>query len=154
MTVSEARIELSNLQDQHADLQRRLELAIEHEDVDPSVLMNFKKELQMNATKQYVARARIMRLEKQEHVNDREAALSERVRLEEDLKVAAKELADALKIADDKAVEYQRISMQLGILDNRVDSNRVEIGLKQKQLGEQIARWRQDALLVEGPCDL
>src|SRR5689334_2057853 len=156
MTVSETRIELSNLQDQYVDLERRLETAIEEEDVDPSVLMNFKKELQINATKQYAARARILRLSKNEHQQDRERAITERDQLEEDLKRTALFYDHKLREAEDARVAYQTICIKLGALDSRIETDRQAINERQVELAQHISRWKQDAyshLTRENVCD-
>jgi hypothetical protein len=150
----ESKQKLESLKTVRADLERELLKEINDEDPHPSRIVALRKQLDENAVYQYAERARILRLQKQEHLADRDAALSEREQLEQELREAAKEYVIASDIANEKRIAYETIQVKLFGNTSRLDNNRENIGLKQKQLGEHIGRWRQDALLVEGPCDL
>jgi len=153
-TLDQAKQKLDQLIQARADLERELEKEINDEDPQPSRIVALRKQIDENAIYQYAQRSRIMRLEKREHVNDREAALTEREQLEQELREAAKQYVIASDIANEKRIAYETIQVRLFSNTSRLDNDRESIGLKQKQLGEHIGRWRQDALMVEGPCDL
>jgi len=157
MTLAEAQTELNELQDQRIDLQRRLETAIEQEDVDINVLTNFRKALDVNGTKQYAARARILRLTKNEHQQDRELAIADRDELEKQLQLAAIAYDKILAACEEARVRYQTISLKLGSLDSRIENDRQAINERQQELARHIASWKTNSLLPAAElsaCDL
>jgi chromosome segregation ATPase len=155
MTVSEARIELSNLQDQHVDLQRRLEQLIESGD-NPDSIMILQKAITQNAVRQYAAKSKIIRLIKQSHQDDREEAFAVKDALEKQLERSAQEYWDSLAVCEEKRVAYQIIQLKLGSNDSRLENDRQGINERQQELATHIARWKTDALLPahEQACDL
>jgi len=152
--LQQAKLKLESLISVRADLERELLKEINDEDPHPSRIVALRKQIDENAIYQYAQRSRILRLQKQEHIDDRAAALTEREQLEQELLEAAKQYVIASDIANEKRIAYETIQVKLFSNTSRLDTDREEIGLAQKQLGEHIGKWRQDALLVEGPCDL
>lgn len=155
MTVSEVRIELSNLQDQHVDLQRRLEQLIESGD-DPDAIMVLQKAINQNAVRQYAAKSKIIRLTKRSHQDSRELAIADRDELEKQLQLAAIAYDKTLQAAEDARVAYQTIALKLGSLDSRIESDRLAISERQKELGQHIANWKRDSMidqLSNSVCD-
>lgn len=156
-TLDEAKQKLDQLTQSRADLERELESEINDEDPNPSRIVALRKQIDENAVYQYAQRSRIMRLEKQEHMIDREQAFDERAELEQLLNVAAKEYDQALAIAEQARIKYQTIGLQLGSLDSRIETDRQAIGDYTKRLGQHIANWKTqslvDQLAGDSVCD-
>lgn len=154
-TLSEAKIEISTLQDEQIDLQRRLEHSIECGD-DPDAIMILQKAINENAVRQYAAKSKIIRLTKNTFQVDRETAITDREALEQDLKRAALLYEQKLRDAEDARVAYQTISLRLGILDNRIETDRQAINERQQELGRHISQWKEKAyaqLTADSVCD-
>jgi|SRR5215213_4514386 len=145
-TIDEAKQKLDQLTQSRADLEKELEKAINDPDPDPSRIIALKKQIDESRVYSYAFRSRIMRLSKEEHVNDREQAIDERTELEEQLQQAAKEYDQALAIAEQARVKYQTIGLQLGSLDSRIENDRQAIGDYTKRLGEHMANWKTQSL--------
>ena len=156
-TLDQAKQKIESLKTARADLERELEKEINDEDPNPSRIVALRKQIDENAVYQYAQRSRIMRLEKQEHMIDREQAFDERAELEELLNVAAKEYDQALAIAEQARIKYQTIGLQLGSLDSRIENDRQAIGDYTKRLGEHLANWKRDSMIDqlagESVCD-
>jgi hypothetical protein len=153
--LNEAKRELESLVSTRSQVENDLAKAIE--DADADAIIKSRRELTENSIRQYAQRSRIMRLEKQEHMIDREQAFDERAELEQLLNVAAKEYDQALAIAEQARIKYQTIGLQLGSLDSRIENDRQAIGDYTKRLGEHMANWKRDSMIDqlagESVCD-
>lgn len=154
-TLADAKHELDRLIEARADLEKRLELAIQ--EPNANAMIRLRRELAENSIRQYAQRAKILRLEKTVSTRDREEALTLKDELEEQLREATKQYSDAVAVADEMRIAMQTLQVKLFSLDSRIENDRQAIGEKQKQLGEHMGRWRTDALQPpphEQACDL
>jgi|SRR6185369_1842366 len=145
--LDEAKQKLDQLTQARADLELELEKEINDPDPDPSRIITLKKQIDESRVYSYAFRSRIMRLSKEERVNDREQAFDERAELEQLLNIAAKEYDQALAIAEQARMKYQTIGLQLGSLDSRIENDRQAIGDYTKRLGEHMANWKRDSMI-------
>lgn len=156
-TLDEAKQKLEQLTQSRADLEKELEKEINDPDPDPSRIIALKKQIDESRIYSYAFRSRIMRLSKEEHVNDREQAIDERTELESQLQQAAKEYDLALRYAEEKRVAYQTIGIKLGALDSRIQNDHDAITEHDRNLKVHVANWKTqslaDQLSGDSACD-
>ena len=146
-TLDEAKQKLEQLTQSRSDLEKELEKEINDPDPDPSRIIALKKQIDESRVYSYAFRSRIMRLSKEEHVNDREQAIDERTELEEQLQQAAKEYDLALRYAEDKRIAYQTIGIKLGALDSRIQNDFDAISEHDRNLKIHVANWKTQSLI-------
>jgi chromosome segregation ATPase len=146
-TLEEAKARLEQLAIERTELERELDQAINDPDPDPSRIIALRKQIDESAIYIYAQRSRILRLEKQEHVNDREAALTEREQLEQRYEVLARQVELAQKHLQDCWEAWQAIGVQIFALNSRAENARQAIGDYTKQIGQHMANWKTQSLV-------
>jgi hypothetical protein len=148
---------LDQLIQARADLERELEKEINDPDPNPARIIDLRKQINESRIYSYAFRSRLMRLAKENFVNDREQAIDERTELEEQLKVAAKEYDLALRYTEEKRIAYQTIGIKLGALDNRIQNDHDAITEHDRNLKIHVANWKTqslaDQLAGDAVCD-
>jgi len=155
--LNEAKQKLDHLKSARADLERELEKAVNDEDPNPSRIIALRKQLDENSVYTYAQRSRILRIEKQSHVEDRAAALTEREQLVQRHEALARQVELAQKHLQETWEAWQAIGVQIFALDSRAENDRQAIGDYTKRLGEHMANWKRDSMIdqlaAESVCD-
>jgi hypothetical protein len=145
--LDEAKAKLESLKSARADLESELDKEINDEDPHPSRIVALRKQIDENSIFIYAQKSRIMRLQKQEHMNDRDAALTEREQLEQRYEALARNVELAQKHLQDCWEAWQAIGVQIFALDSRAENDRQAIGDYTKRLGQHIANWKRDSMI-------
>jgi predicted nucleic acid-binding Zn-ribbon protein len=155
--LEEAKARLEQLQIERTDLEDKLNQAINDPDPDPSRIIALRKQIDENSVYTYAQRSRILRIEKQKHIDDRAAALTKREQLEERYEALARQVELAQKHLQETWEQWQAIGIKIFALSSRAENARQAIGDYTKQLGQHIANWKRDSMIEqlagESVCD-